>query len=258
MKESDWFSMDFPKAEVLILIFAAGNYFLPPFIQTMPKLKVLVLINNASSSTILHNLTIFASLTNLRSVWFEKITMPPLAKIAPLQNLQKMYLVLCELRKSLKGSTEDLATILPCLSNLTIDHCFDLTELPSSICNVSSLKCISISNCHDLDKLPEFGNLGYLEILRIYACPGLKKLPRSICQLKRLKYLDIAQCFNLRDLPEELGHLTSLEKIDMRECPQVRIIPKSSMLLKSLLHVVCDEEMALAWKEAKRLSLIHI
>ena len=105
MKETDRFLMDFPKSEVLILVFAASNYFLPPFIQTMPKLKVLVLINNASSGRILHNLTIF-TYSNLRSVWFKKITVLPLTNITPLQNLQKMSLVLCELSKSLQGSTE--------------------------------------------------------------------------------------------------------------------------------------------------------
>ena len=67
-----------------------------------------------------------------------------------------------------------------------------------------------------------------------------------------MKYQDTAQCFNLRDLPEELGHLTSFEKIDIRECPQVRNIPKSSMLLKSLLHVTRDEEIGFGWKKAKR------
>jgi Leucine-rich repeat (LRR) protein len=70
--------------------------------------------------------------------------------------------------------------------------------------------------------------------------------------LKRLKYLDISQCINLTDLPEELGHLTSLEKIDMRECSRLRSLPRSSSSLKSLGHVVCDEETALLWREAEQ------
>ncbi|RWW29518.1 hypothetical protein GW17_00005946 [Ensete ventricosum] len=254
IRKSNWFQMHFPKAEVLILNFSADHYSLPPFLSTMPKLKVLVLINYGTSCTLMQNLSVFTTLNNLRSLWLEKIAVPPLPKTTvPLQNLRKVSLVLCELNNSLKGSKVDLSMTLPHLSHLTIDHCIDLTKLPSSICNIGSLQCISISNCHDLSELPgEFGKLTSLEILRVYACPSLKRLPQSICQLKRLKYLDISQSFNLRELPEELGHLTSLEKIDMRECSQLRTIPRSSSSLKSLGHVICDEEVALLWKEAER------
>ncbi|RWW76728.1 hypothetical protein BHE74_00015156 [Ensete ventricosum] len=254
IRKSNWFQMHFPKAEVLVLNFSADQYSLPPFLSTMPKLKVLVLINYGTSCTLMQNLSVFTTLNNLRSLWLEKIAVPPLPKTTvPLQNLRKVSLVLCELNNSLKGSKVDLSMTLPHLSHLTIDHCIDLTKLPSSICNIGSLQCISISNCHDLSELPgEFGKLTSLEILRVYACPSLKRLPQSICQLKRLKYLDISQSFNLRELPEELGHLTSLEKIDMRECSQLRTIPRSSSSLKSLGHVICDEEVALLWKEAER------
>ncbi|OEL22879.1 putative disease resistance protein [Dichanthelium oligosanthes] len=254
MKESDWFQMSFPKAEVLILNFASSVYYLPPFIATMQNLKALVLINYGTTSTTLDNLSAFITLSGLRSLWLEKITLPPLPKTTiPLKNLRKISLVLCELNNSLRGSTMDLSMTFPRLSNLTIDHCIDLKELPSSICEIISLETISISNCHDLTELPyELGKLHCLSILRVYACPALWRLPPSVCSLKRLKYLDISQCINLTDLPEELGHLTNLEKIDMRECSRLRSLPRSSSSLKSLGHVVCDEETALLWREAEQ------
>ncbi|KAG2630351.1 putative disease resistance protein At5g47280 [Panicum virgatum] len=254
MKESDWFQMSFPKAEVLILNFASSVYYLPPFIATMQNLKALVLINYGTTSATLDNLSAFTTLSGLRSLWLEKITLPPLPKTTiPLKNLRKISLVLCELSNSLRGSTMDLSMTFPRLSNLTIDHCIDLKELPSSICQISSLETISISNCHDLTELPyELGKLHCLSILRVYACPALWRLPPSVCSLKRLKYLDISQCINLTDLPEELGHLTNLEKIDMRECSRLRSLPRSSSSLKSLGHVVCDEETALLWREAEQ------
>uniref|UniRef100_A0A0D9Y0Y7 RPW8 domain-containing protein n=1 Tax=Leersia perrieri TaxID=77586 RepID=A0A0D9Y0Y7_9ORYZ len=254
MKESDWFQMSFPKAEVLILNFASSVYYLPPFIATMQNLKALVLINYGTVSATLDNLSAFTTLSDLRSLWLEKITLPPLPKTTiPLKNLRKISLVLCELTNSLRGSKMDLSMTFPRLSNLTIDHCIDLKELPSSICEISSLESISISNCHDLTELPyELGKLHCLSILRVYACPALRGLPPSVCSLKRLKYLDISQCIDLRDLPEELGHLTSLEKIDMRECSRLRSLPRSSSSLKSLGHVVCDEETALLWREAEQ------
>ncbi|CAN6338760.1 unnamed protein product [Urochloa humidicola] len=254
MKESDWFQMSFPKAEVLILNFASSVYYLPPFIATMQNLKALVLINYGTTSATLDNLSAFTTLSGLRSLWLEKITLPPLPKTTiPLKNLRKISLVLCELNNSLRGSTMDLSMTFPRLSNLTIDHCIDLKELPSSICEIISLETISISNCHDLTELPyELGKLHCLSILRVYACPALWRLPPSVCSLKRLKYLDISQCINLTDLPEELGHLTNLEKIDMRECSRLRSLPRSSSSLKSLGHVVCDEETALLWREAEQ------
>ncbi|KAI4987165.1 hypothetical protein ZWY2020_019965 [Hordeum vulgare] len=254
MKESDWFQMSFPKAEVLILNFASSVYYLPPFIATMQNLKALVLINYGTTSAALDNLSAFTTLSDLRSLWLEKITLPPLPKSTiPLKNLRKISLVLCELNNSLRGSTMDLSMTFPRLSNLTIDHCVDLKELPPSLCEISSLESISLSNCHDLTELPyELGKLHCLSILRVYACPALWKLPPSVCSLKRLKYLDISQCINLTDLPEELGHLTNLEKIDMRECSRLRSLPRSSSSLKSLGHVVCDEETAMLWREAEQ------
>ncbi|XP_074576820.1 putative disease resistance protein At4g33300 [Curcuma longa] len=254
MKESDWFQMHFPKAEVLILSFCADVYFLPPFLSTMPKLRALILINYGTSCASLQNRAIFTSLNNLRSLWLEKITVPPLPKIiVPLRNLRKVSLILCELNDSLRGSKVDPSSTLPRLSHLTIDHCVDVTKLPPYICNMNSLECLSISNCHDLSELPcEFGKLSSLKILRVCACPSLKSLPQSICRLKGLKYLDIAQSFSLRELPEELGYMMSLEKIDMRECSQLKTLPRSSSSLKSLGHVICDEDIALLWKEAER------
>ncbi|KAI0501528.1 hypothetical protein KFK09_016473 [Dendrobium nobile] len=254
MKEFDWLPIKCPKAEVLMINFSACTYFLPPFLTTMPNLKSLILINYGSSSAILGNISTFTSINNLRSLWFEKITVPPLPRTTvPLQNLRKISLVLCELKNSLKDSTVDLQTTFPQLSHVTIDHSVDLTDFPSSICEMRSLENLSISNCHDLQELPsEFGKLDSLQILRVFACPALKKLPQSISRLKRLKYLDISQCINLKYLPDEFGKLASLERIDMRECLQLRDIPRIFASRSSSLHVVCDEEMALLWKEREK------
>ncbi|KAF8405132.1 hypothetical protein HHK36_010030 [Tetracentron sinense] len=253
MKKEDWFHMDFPKAEVLILNFASNDYFLPPFIASMPKLRALIIINYSTSNTVLHNLSVFHHLGNLRSLWFEKITVPQLPKTTvPLRNLRKISLVLCKVNNILHGSAVDLPMIFPRLSELMMDHCVDLIELPSSICQVHSLEILSITNCHGLLELPAYlGSLNSLQILRLYACPAIKKLPPGICELEWLKYLDISQCVNLSSLPEEIGRLISLEKIDMRECSQIRNLPGSIASLRSLHRVICDEEAALLWKEVE-------
>ncbi|KAL6012560.1 DNA-binding transcription factor adr1 [Asimina triloba] len=254
MRESDWFPMHFPNAEVLILRFSSNNYFLPPFMEMMPKLKLLVLVNYGTLLATLHNLSVFSSLYSLRSLWLEKITVPKLrTTTSPLPNLRKISLISCEVSKNLNGSSGNPSLIFPRLTDLTIDHCIDLMQLPSSIFGVPSLESLSVTNCPDLSDLPrELGQLNSLKILRLYACPALKKLPNEICRLKSLRYLDISQCIYLRSLPEGLGQLICLEKIDMRECSQITNLPGSAMLLRSLEQVICDEEIAFQWKESTK------
>lgn len=256
MREMDWYQMAFPKAEVLILNFASNEYFLPPFMDDMPKLRALIIINYGTTEATLLNSSVFTNLMNLRSLWLEKVLVPELSNTtAPLRNLRKLSMVLCKVNNGFNPSVLDLPQIFPRLTELVIDHCDDLVKLPVSICKVNSLQCLSITNCHRLSELPAgFGLLKELQILRLYACLGLKVLPPSIGELIRLKYLDISQCVNLRSLPREIGRLASLEIIDMRECPQIVNLPSPAVLLnlKSLHRVTCDDEVSRDWKNVKR------
>lgn len=253
--------MDFPKAEVLILNFSSKEYFLPPFIENMPKLRALIVINHSTANAALQNFSVFTNLANLRSLWLEKVTIPQFSENSvPLTNLRKMSIVLCKFNSCLGQSDIELPELFPCLSALTIDHCDDLVELPSSICGMHSLKTLSVTNCHGLSELPaDLGKLGNLLILRLYACPNLKTLPGGIYKLDRLKYLDISQCVNVACLPEGIGKLESLEKIDMSECSQIGNLPKSAASLKSLRHVVCDEDVSWLWRDVeKAIPDLHI
>ncbi|KAI4336940.1 hypothetical protein L6164_015409 [Bauhinia variegata] len=256
MEEKDWSKMEFPKAEVLIINFSSGEYFLPPFIGRMPNLRALIIINYSALYASLHNFSVFDNLSNLRSLWLEKVSLPQLSGI-PLKCLRKLFIVLCN---GLNGTVAVLPHIFPNLSELTLDHCDDLTELPSSICSMKSLQSLSLTNCHNLSQLPsELGELSSLVIFRLYACPALKTLPSSICDLNRLKYIDISQCVNLACLPEALGKLVNMEKIDMRECLGIRYLPKSAVSLQSLRLVICDEEVFWMWKGvAKTKPNLHI
>ena len=47
MSESDWFDMELPKTQVLILNFSSDKYTLPPFVGKMSSLRELVVINNS-------------------------------------------------------------------------------------------------------------------------------------------------------------------------------------------------------------------
>lgn len=254
MTEMDWFNMEFPKAEVLIINFSSSEYFLPHFINNMPKLRALVLINYSSSNAVLHNTLVFSNLAYLKSLWFEKVSVPQLPETTtPLKNLRKISLVLCKINNSQDQSNLDMPLLFPRLSELTMDHCINLTELPSSICRIQTLKSLSITNCDSLIGLPtDLGKLKFLQILRIYACPNVEELSPGISGLIWLKYIDISQCINLISLPEEIGGCLSLEKIDMRECPQIKYLPKSLVSLRSLQRVICDEEISLQWGKVSK------
>lgn len=255
MREMDWFRMEFPKAEVLIVNFSSSVYFLPPFLENMPKLRALILINYGTKTAELHNSSVFANLTNLRSFWFEKLTVPQLPQTTiPLKNLQKISLVLCKISNSTDDQSElDIPHLFPRLSELTMDHCINLTKLPSSICQMHTLKSLSITNCDSISELPpDLGKLISLQILRIYACPNLKNLPPGIGSLVWLKCIDLSQCVNLQGLPDGISGCSNLEKIDMRECPRIKDLPKSVIRLRSLRSVICDDEVSWQWKEVEK------
>ncbi|KAM6544142.1 hypothetical protein CsatB_008589 [Cannabis sativa] len=261
MNEMDWFQMEFPEAEVLILNFSSKQYFLPSFLDNMPKLRALIIINYNSANATLRNFPEFLSLANLRSLWLEKVSVPELSNSTlPLKYLRKLSIILCNIKDSFEQSMVDLPHIFPSLLELTIDHCEDLFELPPTICEMQRLKTLSITNCHNLKHLPaDMGKLRTLQILRLYACPELKELPCGICELLGLKYLDISQCLKLSRLPQGIDRLSSLEKIDMRECSRFNSLPKFDASPQSLRHVICDDEVSWLWESTKKaLPNLHI
>ncbi|KAJ9560000.1 hypothetical protein OSB04_005160 [Centaurea solstitialis] len=254
MREMDWLKMEFPKAEVLILNIDSTDYFLPPFIENMPKLRALVLINylNSTKTAELHNLSVLSKSRNLRSLWFKKVTIPQLPKITlPLTNLRKISLILCKI--DIKDQPElDLSLLFPRLTELTMDHCVEMTKLPSSICQVKTLKSLSITNC-EIEELPsDLGKLLFLQILRVYACPKLKTLPSGIKDLIWLEHIDISQCVALHGLNDEIGRCASLKELDMQECLQIKRLPNSVAWLRSLRRVICDDEIAWQWEEVTK------
>ncbi|CAH8388897.1 unnamed protein product [Eruca vesicaria subsp. sativa] len=252
MNEMDWFDMELPKTEVLILNFSSDEYTFPPFVCKMSRLRALVVINNSNTPAFLHGFPLFTNLDKLRSLWLEKVHVPELfsSSSVPLRNLQKMHLILCKINNSFNQTAT--RNIFPSLSDLTIDHCDDLVKLPSTICGMSTLNSVSITNCPRILELPKnLSKLRSLELLRLYACLELEALPEEVCELPCLKYLDISQCVSMDSLPQEIGKLSTLEKIDMRECG-VSSLPGSVNALKSLRHVICSEEALSMWEEVKK------
>ncbi|GLJ58452.1 hypothetical protein SUGI_1450210 [Cryptomeria japonica] len=188
MAENDWYEMNLSKTEALVLHFSASEYFLPPFLKTMKKLKILIVCNLGSERSTIKGLDALSSLTQLRSVHLERLVAPTIPKQGKvIQNLDKLSLSLCE--GFVKMSTFNDTN----LQEFNLDHCSDLEELPLAMCHMPSSQSWSLTNCHLVEKLPyNIGNMSFLRMFRLLALPGLKELLVSIGKLEQLEFLDKA------------------------------------------------------------------
>ncbi|KAH9292208.1 hypothetical protein KI387_042605, partial [Taxus chinensis] len=249
MEENEWYEMNFFETKALLL-FTSSDYFLPPFLKSMKKLKFLMVCNYGPKRAIVKGLDALSSLTQLKSVDLERLSAHPIQNhCKSLENLEKLSLSLCE-------GFEYTSTFNIKLKDFNLDHCSNLEALPLGIYSMPSAQMWSISNCHLVQQLPyDIGNLSSLRMLRLSALPSLKTLPPSIGKLRWLEYLDISLCEGLRELLEEIGQLKKLSEFDMRECSSLRMLPRNVCDLSSLKHVVCDEKLGNQWLQAKSFSI---
>ncbi|KAH9294286.1 hypothetical protein KI387_040510, partial [Taxus chinensis] len=250
MEENQWYEMNFSETEALLL-FTSSDYFLPPFLKTMKKLKFLMVCNHGPKRAMVKGLDALSSLTQLKSVRLERLSAHPIQNhCKALENLEKLSLSLCE------GFEHTFTFNNIKLKDFNLNHCSNLETFPLGFCSMPSAKIWSISNCHLVQQLPDdIGNLSSLRMLRLSALPSLKALPPSIGKLGWLEYLDISLCEGLRELPKEIGQLKKLSEFDMRECSNLRRLPRTVCELSSLKHVVCDEKLGNQWFQAKSFSI---
>ena len=130
--------------------------------------------------------------------------------------------------KRLDMSDYDLTNLPSSIGNLTQLRELVLTRnnlksLPSQIGNLRKLKYLDLSN-NDLTKLPDsIGNLTKLRELDL-GVNQLTSLPESFSNLTQLKELDLIYN-NLNSLPKEFGKLGNLTYLGLRHNPNLRIIP---------------------------------
>ncbi|KAL2490907.1 putative disease resistance RPP13-like protein 1 [Abeliophyllum distichum] len=101
------------------------------------------------------------------------------------------------------------------------------TKLPQSICDISLLRYLDLSNSH-FDELPSgISSLCYLQALNLFGCYNLKCLP-SMVHIIGLRHLNISGCEALADLPQGIGKLVHLQTLPIFVVPEKRI-PKIQM-----------------------------
>ena len=107
----------------------------------MDNLKVLIITNYGFLPTELRNFQLLKSLPNLKTIRLEKVSILSLCK-APvlLKSLKKISLFRCNIGQAFGNCTIQVSDALPNLTEINIDYCNDLVELPLVLCDVILLK----------------------------------------------------------------------------------------------------------------------
>ncbi|PRQ57520.1 putative TIR domain, winged helix-turn-helix DNA-binding domain-containing protein [Rosa chinensis] len=118
------------------------------------------------------------------------------------------------------------------LRDLSLACCRELRSLPSSI-HMKSLNKLDLSGCSKLTEFPEISKV--MEVLRVLPLEGtaIKELPSSINNLTRLQSLSLRNCTSLVCLPNNIGNMTCLQYLCLTGCRELRGLP-SSIHMKSL------------------------
>ncbi|GMI74752.1 N REQUIREMENT GENE 1.1 [Hibiscus trionum] len=245
----NWGYIQAPEVEVLVLSFRTRNYMLPVFMEKMDKLKFLILMNDGIYPTEVTNFWLLYSLSNLKRIRLEKVSVPSLDMCSlHLKSLRKISLVMCNISQAFEKGTNKMSDVFPNLSEIEIDYCDDLVELGEGLCDLVQLVKLSITNCHKLRTLPEgIGKLVNLDVLRLTSCTELATLPETIGNLSRLTILDISDCLSITYMPSRIGELHNLKKLYMRGCSGCNLPPIITKL-QHLEEVICDEETAYKWE----------
>ena len=125
------------------------------------------------------------------------------------------------------------------IKRLDLDNCKNLRSLPGHICQMKSLKKISVNGCSNLECFEEIiEDMEHLE--RLYLCDVvITKLPSSIEHLKCLIRLELNNCENLETLPNSIGNLTRLQDLLVHNCPRLQKLPNSLRSLQCCLKRLC-------------------
>lgn len=108
---------------------------------------------------------------------------------------------------------------------LDLHGCLKLKCLPSSICKLTFLKRLDISDCKEFNRLPdEFGDLKALNFLRAPRT-AIEELPSSIIHLYQLELLDLYGCSKLKSLPNGICDMHSLARVIVSSGKKIDNLP---------------------------------
>ncbi|MBR3481267.1 MAG: DUF1963 domain-containing protein, partial [Neisseriaceae bacterium] len=141
-----------------------------------------------------------------------------------------------------------------------------LNHLPDSIQELTKLKKLHISQLSELISIPNgIGQLAELKDLEIQNCRKLSSLPASIAQLPKLRKFEIIGCNSLNDIPEQIQQLTcftrytnALEQYEQSKNKKRPLTDEEKQAKKVLSQIKKDTAtpiIKIKPKKAKKLSL---
>ncbi|XP_004297332.1 PREDICTED: probable disease resistance protein At5g66900 isoform X2 [Fragaria vesca subsp. vesca] len=242
-----WPDMHLPETEVLVLnLREIEKYAIPEFVEKMENLKVLVITNEDLPRCELTNPQLLSWFSNLKRMRLEGLSLSSILKNSiQVKSLRKLSLIKCETEDI---SSEKFSHAFPNLEEMYMDQTGILKPLFRGLCDLISLKKLTICLAHGIEVPDEIGKLVNLEELRLMSSIGPSKFPDSIRNLKKLNTLCVLDCMSLNELPECIGEMRSLRKMDTRGCDELKKLPLSILNLKQLEEVIFDEYTESAWQ----------
>ncbi|KAJ6885352.1 hypothetical protein NC651_026081 [Populus alba x Populus x berolinensis] len=182
----------------------------------------------------------------------------------------------------------NLVEAFTCLNKLTIINCPVLITMPwfpslqhveirnchpvmlRSVAQLRSISTLIIGNFPELLYIPKAlieNNLPLLS-LTISSCPKLRSLPANVGQLQNLKFLKIGWFqelhslpHGLASLPEGLQFITTLQNLEIHDCPEVVELPawvENLVSLRSLTISDCQNIKSLPEGLQRLRALQHL
>lgn len=148
-----------------------------------------------------------------------------------LTNLQHIDLSYCY-TLTMRPNSQTFANFRQ-LKYLNMKECKGFTISSETLGNITTLAYLCLPYCNHIEVLPPqvTHQRSLLELSLL--CPGLKELSSDIRELCNLKRLHLGSK-TLERLPESLGHLRSLEELELHFCDQLKILPNSIRKLTQL------------------------
>ena len=123
------------------------------------------------------------------------------------------------------------------LKHLDLSNCYNLTHLPDTITNLSSLEVLFLSNYHNIKKfLNSFRELIDLKNIRMNVMP-LKNPPRTFRWFSCLEKLSLHGCYKLISLPQSIDEINFLCYLDIHGFSSLRSLSDSIYELEILHHL---------------------
>ena len=131
----------------------------------------------------------------------------------------------------------------PNLKELILRGCTRLSKIHASLGNLKRLIQLDLNGCKSLKRLPNKIGLEALEIFDLGGCSRLEKLPEIVGNMSRLSKLYLNET-PIKDLSLFVELVTSLIKLDLRDCKNLSSFPNaycSLMSLKILILSGCSK-----------------